>query len=289
MSAIDGSIGAERLAARRPPHCRAGARGAPAAAPAPGRSRAAGESPPRRPAPPPPSAAAGRSCRPLEAHGRRRRRLLHEFRPDPGRRPRHDRAGGRLSRQLLHQPQMDVRARRADHPRPQGRGRWRSFPSPAAASKGTRHGGGAVIAVALSQRLVSMTEKETTMNWVISGHVGTQPTRPARCCPFVFAASAVQAGDSVTLMLFHDAVLMAIDGVGKTLVPFGPPNRYEEIASNPRSRSGPASPCVEARGLAATVARSQGQARRHERFPRRRQSAGCQSRELLNILTPCNK
>ena len=36
--------------------------------------------------------------------------------------------------------------------------------------------------------------------------------------PFLFAASAVQAGDSVTWMLFHDAVLMAVDGVGKTLV-----------------------------------------------------------------------
>jgi hypothetical protein len=32
--------------------------------------------------------------------------------------------------------------------------------------------------------------------------------------PFLFAASALQAGDSVTLMLFHDAVLMAVDGVG---------------------------------------------------------------------------
>jgi hypothetical protein len=28
--------------------------------------------------------------------------------------------------------------------------------------------------------------------------------------PFIFAASAVQDGDTVTLMLFHDAVLMAV-------------------------------------------------------------------------------
>jgi hypothetical protein len=33
-------------------------------------------------------------------------------------------------------------------------------------------------------------------------------------------------------MLFHDAVLMAVDGVGKTLVAVGPPNRYEEIAGH---------------------------------------------------------
>ena len=56
------------------------------------------------------------------------------------------------------------------------------------------------------------------MHWVISGSFG--PTDPTRAMlPFLFAASAVQAGDSVTLMLFHDAVLMAVDGVGKTLVP----------------------------------------------------------------------
>ena len=69
------------------------------------------------------------------------------------------------------------------------------------------------------------------MQWVISGTWG--PTDPTRAMlPFLFAASAVEAGDGVTLMLFHDAVLMAVDGVGKTLVPVGPPNRYEEIAGH---------------------------------------------------------
>ena len=42
--------------------------------------------------------------------------------------------------------------------------------------------------------------------------------------PFLFAAPAVQAGDSVTWMLFHDAVLMAVDGVGKTLVALATPS-----------------------------------------------------------------
>jgi tRNA 2-thiouridine synthesizing protein D len=88
------------------------------------------------------------------------------------------------------------------------------------------------------------------MNWVISGTWG--PTDPTRAMlPFVFAASAVQAGDTVTLMLFHDAVLMAVEGVGKTLVPFGPPNRYEEIASNPNVTLWACKPCVEVRGRAA--------------------------------------
>ena len=52
--------------------------------------------------------------------------------------------------------------------------------------------------------------------------------------PFIFAASALQDGDSVTLMLFHDAVLMAVEGAGAKLVPVGLPNRYEEVAAHPR-------------------------------------------------------
>ena len=88
------------------------------------------------------------------------------------------------------------------------------------------------------------------MNWVISGSSG--PTDPTRAMlPFLFAASAVQAGDTVTLMLFHDAVLMAVEGVGKTLVPVGPPNRYEEIAGNPKVTLWACRPCLEVRGLAA--------------------------------------
>jgi tRNA 2-thiouridine synthesizing protein D len=92
------------------------------------------------------------------------------------------------------------------------------------------------------------------MHWVISGSFG--PTDPMRAMlPFLFAASAVQAGDSVTLMLFHDAVLMAVDGVGKTLVPVGPPNRYEEIAVHAKVTLWACRPCVEARGrfLAITL------------------------------------
>jgi hypothetical protein len=47
------------------------------------------------------------------------------------------------------------------------------------------------------------------MHFVISGTWG--PTDPTRAMlPFIFAASAVQDGDTVTLMLFHDAVFMGI-------------------------------------------------------------------------------
>ena len=60
------------------------------------------------------------------------------------------------------------------------------------------------------------------MHFVISGTWG--PTDPTRAMlPFIFAASAVQDGDTVTPMLYHDSVLMAVDGAGGKLVPVGPP------------------------------------------------------------------
>jgi predicted peroxiredoxin len=86
------------------------------------------------------------------------------------------------------------------------------------------------------------------VHFVISATWG--PTDPTRAMlPFVFAASAVQAGDRVTLMLFHDAVLMAVEGAGAKLVPVGPPNRYEEVASHANATLWACKPCVEVRGL----------------------------------------
>ncbi len=87
------------------------------------------------------------------------------------------------------------------------------------------------------------------MHFVISGTWG--PTDPTRAMlPFLFAASAVQAGDTVTLMLFHDAVLMAVEGAGGKLVPVGPPNRYEEVTAHPNVTLWACRPCIDARGLA---------------------------------------
>jgi tRNA 2-thiouridine synthesizing protein D len=61
----------------------------------------------------------------------------------------------------------------------------------------------------------------------------------------------VQAGDAVTLMLFHDAVYMAVEGAGAKLVPIELPNRYEEVAAHPKATLRACKPCVEVRGLAA--------------------------------------
>ena len=90
------------------------------------------------------------------------------------------------------------------------------------------------------------------MQFVISATWG--PTDPTRAMlPFVFAASALQAGDKVTLMLFHDAVHLALEGAGAKLVPVGPPNRYEEVASHAGATLLACKPCVEVRGLAANA------------------------------------
>jgi sulfur relay (sulfurtransferase) complex TusBCD TusD component (DsrE family) len=90
------------------------------------------------------------------------------------------------------------------------------------------------------------------MHFAISASWG--PTDPTRAMlPFIFAASAVQAGDSVTLMLFHDAVLAAADGAGAKLVPVGPPNRYEEVVSHPNVTFWACKPCADARGLTAAT------------------------------------
>jgi sulfur relay (sulfurtransferase) complex TusBCD TusD component (DsrE family) len=90
------------------------------------------------------------------------------------------------------------------------------------------------------------------MRFVISATYG--PTDPTRAMlPFIFAASAVQGGDHVTLTLFADSVLVAVEGAGARLVPVGPPNRSEEIASHPNATVMACRPCVEARGLSATV------------------------------------
>ena len=91
------------------------------------------------------------------------------------------------------------------------------------------------------------------MHFAISTTWG--PTDPTRAMlPFIFAASAVQAGDRVTLMLFHDAVFMAVEGAGAKLVPVGPPNRYEEVAGHPNVTLWACKPCVEVRGLAGARA-----------------------------------
>ncbi len=86
------------------------------------------------------------------------------------------------------------------------------------------------------------------MHFAISATWG--PTDPTRAMlPFIFAASALQAGDTVTLMLFHDAVHLATRGTAAKIVPFGPPQRFDEVVSHDGATVYACKPCVEVRAL----------------------------------------
>ncbi|GLI91601.1 DsrE family protein [Methylocystis echinoides] len=90
------------------------------------------------------------------------------------------------------------------------------------------------------------------MHFVISATYG--PTDPTRAMlPFIFAATALQEGDSVTLMLFADSVFTAVEGAAARLVPVGPPNKYEDVAMHPKATIWVCKPCLDARGLGAAA------------------------------------
>jgi sulfur relay (sulfurtransferase) complex TusBCD TusD component (DsrE family) len=86
------------------------------------------------------------------------------------------------------------------------------------------------------------------MHYVIPATWGPTDTTRASL-PFIFAASALQAGDSVMIMLFHDAVTIAVQGAHQKMAPFGPPPRFDEVLSNPSARIVVCKPCAEARGI----------------------------------------
>ena len=86
------------------------------------------------------------------------------------------------------------------------------------------------------------------MNYAISSTWG--PTDPTRASlPFIFAASALEAGDSVMIMLFHDAVSVAVKEVNSQLVPVGPPQKFDEVFSHPNAEIIVCKPCAAARGI----------------------------------------
>tara|TARA_R110002073_G_scaffold335792_1_gene528935 strand:- start:910 stop:1263 length:354 start_codon:yes stop_codon:yes gene_type:complete len=84
------------------------------------------------------------------------------------------------------------------------------------------------------------------MHYVISTTWGpTDVTRAA--LPFVFAASALQAGDTVMIMLFHDAVTVALEGAHQKMIPFGPPSKFTEIFASSNAKVIVCKPCAEIR------------------------------------------
>lgn len=90
------------------------------------------------------------------------------------------------------------------------------------------------------------------MHYTISATWGpTDTTRAA--LPFIFAASALQDGNSVMIMLFHDAVSIAVEGVHEKMVPFGPPPKFSEVFANDNAEIIVCKPCAEVRGIKASM------------------------------------
>ena len=86
------------------------------------------------------------------------------------------------------------------------------------------------------------------MHFAISASWG--PTDPTRgMLPFIFAASALQVKDKVTIMLFHDSVHLAIKGVAKNIIPVGPPQRFEDVIKSNNSKILVCKPCAEVRNI----------------------------------------
>jgi predicted peroxiredoxin len=67
--------------------------------------------------------------------------------------------------------------------------------------------------------------------------------------PFIFATSALQEKDTVTIMLFHDAVHLALKGFAEKIVPVGPPQRFKEIIDDNNAKLLVCTPCAEVRNI----------------------------------------
>ncbi len=93
------------------------------------------------------------------------------------------------------------------------------------------------------------------MHYVISTTCGPTDTTRASL-PFIFAASALQAGDTVMIMLFHDSVTIALEGAYEKMIPFGPPPRFDEVISNKNAEIIVCKPCAEARVIHGKMLRA---------------------------------
>ncbi len=76
------------------------------------------------------------------------------------------------------------------------------------------------------------------------------PTDTTRASlPFIFAATALESGDSVMIVLFHDAVFLAVDGAAEQVVPVGPAPRFDEVQAHANAEIIVCKPCAAARGI----------------------------------------
>ena len=86
------------------------------------------------------------------------------------------------------------------------------------------------------------------MHYVISTTWGPTDTTRASL-PFIFAKTALEAGDTVMIMLFHDSITVAVKGSFEQMLPVGPPPAFEEVFGNDNAEVIVCKPCAEARGI----------------------------------------
>ena len=86
------------------------------------------------------------------------------------------------------------------------------------------------------------------MHYAISTTWG--PTDSTRASlPFNFATSALESGDTVMIMLFHDAVNIAVKGAHEMMMPVGPAQCFEDVFDNPKAEVIVFKPCADVRGI----------------------------------------
>lgn len=90
------------------------------------------------------------------------------------------------------------------------------------------------------------------MHYVISTTWGPTDTTRASL-PFIFAKTALEAGDTVMIMLFHDSVTVAVKGSFEKMLPVGPPPAFEEVFAHENAEIIVCAPCAEARGVSDSM------------------------------------
>ena len=90
------------------------------------------------------------------------------------------------------------------------------------------------------------------MHYVLSTTWGPTDTTRASL-PFIFANTALEAGDTVMIMLFHDSVTIAVEGSFEKMIPVGPAPAFKEVFSHSNAEIIVCKPCAEARGITESV------------------------------------
>jgi len=80
------------------------------------------------------------------------------------------------------------------------------------------------------------------------------PTDTTRASlPFIFTSSALDSGDTVMIMLFHDSVLVAAGGTHETMLPVSPPPKFADVFAHENAEIIVCKPCADARGITADM------------------------------------